>query len=130
LILRCKTAEQDVVEERVTHDAEEVYVRRRHLRLSTLLSPRSLHLQLNNMGLVELPSELLRMKNLKTLWLHANNLCSLPSEIAHLETLEFLFVRRSKRFDRHLTTRLVLGREQQAQVSSARARSTDQSQAT
>jgi hypothetical protein len=49
------------------------------------------------MGLVELPSELLRMKTVKTLWLHNNVLCSLPSEIAHLETLEGLFVRLLKR---------------------------------
>ena len=45
------------------------------------------------MGLTELPSELFRMKNVKTLWLSSNNLCSLPSEIAHLATLEVLYVR-------------------------------------
>jgi hypothetical protein len=50
--------------------------------------------------LTELPSELFRMKNLKTLWLTDNNLCSLPSEIAHLATLEQLWVRLPKRFDR------------------------------
>jgi Leucine-rich repeat (LRR) protein len=55
------------------------------------------------MGLTEVPSELFRMKNLKTLWLNGNNLCSLPSEIAHLTTLERLFVRLPKRLDRDLT---------------------------
>jgi len=45
------------------------------------------------MGLTELPSELFRMKNLKTLWLGGNKLCSLPGEIAHLATLERLDVR-------------------------------------
>ena len=45
------------------------------------------------MGLTEVPSELFRMKNLKSLYLSANNLCSLPSEIAHLSTLEELWVR-------------------------------------
>jgi Leucine-rich repeat (LRR) protein len=46
-----------------------------------------------NMGLTEVPSELFRKKNLKTLYLSGNNLGSLPSEIAHLETLEGLYVR-------------------------------------
>jgi hypothetical protein len=55
------------------------------------------------MGLTEMPSELFRMKNLKTLWLNVNKLCSLPSEIAHLSTLEELWVRLSKRLDRDLT---------------------------
>jgi hypothetical protein len=55
------------------------------------------------MGLTEVPSELFRMKNLKSLWLYSNKLCSLPSEIAHLTTLEQLWVRLSKRFDRDLT---------------------------
>jgi Leucine-rich repeat (LRR) protein len=45
------------------------------------------------MNLMELPSELLRVKKVKTLWLDNNNLCSLPSEIAHLTTLEELTVR-------------------------------------
>ena len=54
------------------------------------------------MGLTEVPCELFRMKNLKTLWLNVNNLCSLPSEIAHL-TLERLSVRLWKRLDRDLT---------------------------
>jgi Leucine-rich repeat (LRR) protein len=49
------------------------------------------------MGLTELPSELFRMKNVKTLWLGSNKLCSLPSEIAHMTTLEELWVRLSKR---------------------------------
>jgi Leucine-rich repeat (LRR) protein len=50
------------------------------------------------MGLTEVPCELFRMKNLKTLYLFGNNLCSLPSEIAHLTTLEELSVRRLKRW--------------------------------
>jgi Leucine-rich repeat (LRR) protein len=53
--------------------------------------------------LTELPSELFRMKNVKFLWLHKNNLCSLPSEIAHLTTLESLYVRLLKRLNRDLT---------------------------
>jgi Leucine-rich repeat (LRR) protein len=56
------------------------------------------------MGLTEVPSELLRMKNVKTLYLHTNNLCSLPSELAHLATLEELHVRSLKQFHRDLTT--------------------------
>jgi Leucine-rich repeat (LRR) protein len=48
------------------------------------------------MRLMELPSGLFRMKNLKQLALSNNNICSLPSEIAHLTTLERLFVRVSK----------------------------------
>jgi hypothetical protein len=81
------------------------------------------------MRLTEVPSELFRKKNLKQLWLDNNNLCSLPSEIAHLTTLEQLFVRLSKRLDRELTkSRVVSGRAQSAHVSSARARSADQSE--
>ena len=49
------------------------------------------------MGLTEVPCELFRMKNLKTLTLLVNNLCSLPSAIALLTTLEELSVRLSKR---------------------------------
>ena len=55
------------------------------------------------MGLTEVPSELFCMKNVKSLWLLKNKLCSLPSEIAHLTTLETLIVRLSKRLDRDLT---------------------------
>ena len=55
------------------------------------------------MGLAEVPCELFCMKNLKTLWLGNNNLCSLPSEIAHLMKLEELWVRLAKRSDRVLT---------------------------
>jgi hypothetical protein len=81
------------------------------------------------MGLTELPSELFRMKNVKRLFLHNNNLCSLPSEIALLTTLKSLEVRCWKRFDRDLTkSRVVAGRRQPADVCSARARSADQSQ--
>jgi hypothetical protein len=76
------------------------------------------------MGLLEVPSELLRMKNVKTLYLHDNKLCSLPSEIAHLATLEELRVRSLKQFHRDLTTgTLFSGLQQPAHVSSARARS-------
>jgi Leucine-rich repeat (LRR) protein len=49
------------------------------------------------MGLTELPTELFRMKNVKTLVLGNNKLCSLPSDIAHITTLEELWVRLSKR---------------------------------
>jgi Leucine-rich repeat (LRR) protein len=49
------------------------------------------------MGLMEVPSELFRMKNVKTLHLYNNNLCSLPSDIARLTTLELLGVRLSQR---------------------------------
>jgi hypothetical protein len=80
------------------------------------------------MGLTEVPCELFRMKNLKKLWLSSNKLCSLPSEIAHLATLEVLYVRLPKRFDRDLTIVVVSGAIQPAHVSSARARSADQSQ--
>jgi Leucine-rich repeat (LRR) protein len=48
------------------------------------------------MGLMELPSELFRMKNVTELVLSSNKLCSLPSEIALMTTLERLFVRLSK----------------------------------
>jgi hypothetical protein len=62
------------------------------------------------MGLMEVPSELFRMKNVKKLDLYNNNLCSLPSEIAHLTTLEELRVRRLKRLDRDLTESRVVFR--------------------
>jgi hypothetical protein len=62
------------------------------------------------MGLTEVPSELFRMKNVKNLYLYDNNLCSLPSEIAHLNTLEVLSVRFSKRSDRDLTESRVVFR--------------------
>jgi hypothetical protein len=55
------------------------------------------------MGLTEVPSELFRMERVKTLDLYNNNLCSLPSEIALMTTLEGLYVRLSKRYDRDLT---------------------------
>jgi hypothetical protein len=55
------------------------------------------------MGLTEVPSELFRLKHMKTLYLAYNNLCSLPSDIAQLTTLEGLFVRVSKRSDHDLT---------------------------
>jgi Leucine-rich repeat (LRR) protein len=82
------------------------------------------------MGLWDLPWELFRMKNLKRLLLANNHLWSLPSEIALLTTLERLNVRLSKRLDRDLTkSHVVSGQQQPAQVSSARARSADQSEA-
>jgi hypothetical protein len=82
------------------------------------------------MGLTDVPCELFHMKNVTTLNLFNNKLCSLPSEIAHLATLEVLFVRLSKRLDRDLTEShaVFLGHEQPAHISSARARSADQSQ--
>ena len=81
------------------------------------------------MGLTEMPSELFRMKNVKELDLNSNNLCSLQSEVALMTTLEGLYVRLSKRYDRDLTkSRVVSGLRQPAHVSSARARSADQSQ--
>jgi Leucine-rich repeat (LRR) protein len=49
------------------------------------------------MGLMEVPSELFRMKSLQQLWLFDNKLCSLPSDVAQLATLEWLYVRLSKR---------------------------------
>jgi hypothetical protein len=123
LILRCKTT-KGVVEERVKHDAEFVSVRRRFARRSALT-----HRQLSEMGLTEVPSELFRMTNVKTLWLHNNNLCSLPSEIALLAKLERLNVRLLKRLDRDLTkSHIVSGLQQPAHVTSARARSADQSE--
>jgi hypothetical protein len=51
------------------------------------------------MVLTEVPSELFRMKHVKTLLLGINKLCSLPSDIAHLATLERLYVRLPKRLD-------------------------------
>ena len=56
-----------------------------------------------SMDLTEVPFELFHKKNLKTLWLNNNNLCSLPSEIALMTMLEWLFVRLKKRLDRDLT---------------------------
>jgi internalin A len=53
-----------------------------------------------SMGLMELPTELFRMKNLGKLFLNNNKLCSLPSDIAHMTTLEELRVRVLKRLDR------------------------------
>jgi Leucine-rich repeat (LRR) protein len=47
------------------------------------------------MDLTELPSALFCMKNVESLRLEDNKLCSLPSEIAHMTTLEELWVRRS-----------------------------------
>jgi hypothetical protein len=81
------------------------------------------------MGLTEVPSELFRMKTLTQLWLNYNKLCSLPSEIAHLAALEVLDVRLSKRLGRDLTkSHGVSGLQQPAHISSARARSADQSE--
>jgi Leucine-rich repeat (LRR) protein len=81
------------------------------------------------MGLTEVPSELFPMKNLKTVDLSGNELCSLPSDIALLTKLEWLYVRFSKRSDRDLTkSHVVSGPRQPARVSSARTRAADQSQ--
>jgi hypothetical protein len=60
------------------------------------------------MCLTDVPCELFRMKNLKRLSLSCNNLCSLPNEIAHLATLEQLWVRFSKRLDRHVTKAMLI----------------------
>jgi hypothetical protein len=98
LILRCKTT-KGVVEKIVKHDAEQVFVSQRFACRSALTH----RLQLYEMCLTDVPSELFRTKNLKQLYLNYNNLCSLPSEIAHLTTLERLNVRFSKRLDRDLT---------------------------
>jgi Leucine-rich repeat (LRR) protein len=56
-------------------------------------------LQLDDMELTEVPSELFRMKKLKRLHLANNKLCSLPSDIAlaQLTSLVILGVRLSKR---------------------------------
>jgi hypothetical protein len=97
LILHCKTTKGDF-EKHVGLD-EKVDVRRCFSRRSALTH----RLQLVRMGLMEVPSELFRMKNVKSLWLNDNKLCSLPSEIAHLTTLETLIVRLLKRLDRDLT---------------------------
>jgi hypothetical protein len=81
------------------------------------------------MGLPEVPCELFRMKNVTKLSLSNNVLCSLPSEIAHMTTLKWLYVRVSKRSDHDLTkSHGISGQQQPAHVSSARARSADQSQ--
>jgi hypothetical protein len=66
------------------------------------------------------------MKTVKTLWLDNNKLCSLPSEIAQLETLEALFVRLSS--DWIATVTLFSVAQKPAHVSSARARSADQTE--
>jgi uncharacterized membrane protein YcfT len=60
------------------------------------------------MGLTELPSELFRMKHVKTLCLGSNVLCSLPSEIAQFTTLEFLRVLRRRQIAITLTHVTVL----------------------
>jgi len=92
VVLRCKTT-NGVVERRFERDADVVNVSRDHLHVAQL----SHRLQLQSLDLTEVPSELLRMKNVKELWLGSNNLCSLPSEIAHMITLELLYVRFLKR---------------------------------
>jgi Leucine-rich repeat (LRR) protein len=48
------------------------------------------------MRLMEVPSKLFRMKNVKSLYLHDNKLNSLPSDIAQLTTLVMIQVRLSK----------------------------------
>jgi hypothetical protein len=62
LILRCKKT-KGVVERRVELDAELVQVSRRFARHLTHT------LKIYSMGLTEVPSELLRMKNVKELFL-------------------------------------------------------------
>jgi hypothetical protein len=81
------------------------------------------------MGLMEVPSELFRMKSVKQLFLNNNKLCSLPSEIAQLTALEELWVRLAKRLARDLTQQSRCSVAQKpVHLSSARARSADQSQ--
>jgi Leucine-rich repeat (LRR) protein len=70
-----------------------VSVSRRFARRSDLTH----RLQLDGMGLTEVPSELFRKKDVKILHLHNNNLSSLPREIAQLATVAWLYVRLSKR---------------------------------
>jgi Leucine-rich repeat (LRR) protein len=60
-------------------------------------SPSSPRLQLVNMGLTEVPSELFRMNNVKAVFLAGNKLCSLPSAIWHLKALYGLDVGLLKR---------------------------------
>ncbi len=98
-ILRCKTT-KGVVEKPVKHDAEWIRVSRRFARRSALTH----RLQLDYMGLMEVPFELFRMKNLKKMYVSDNKLCSLPSEIAQLTALEELWVRLAKRLARDLTS--------------------------
>jgi hypothetical protein len=47
-------------------------------------------------GLCELPSELSRMRNLRSLWLNNNALGALPSEIKLLSKLAYLNVRQPR----------------------------------
>jgi len=92
VVLRCKTT-KGVVEKRFEHDTRVVSVSRRFARRSDLTH----RLQLDGMGLTEVPPELFRKKDVAILHLHNNNLSSLPREIAQLATLEWLYVRLSKR---------------------------------
>jgi Leucine-rich repeat (LRR) protein len=81
------------------HRRETHRTRRRSCRRESMIlhvAQLSQCLQLGEMGLTEVPCELFRMKNVKQLWFHRNNLCSLPSEISRLTTLEKLGVRLSK----------------------------------
>ncbi len=50
-------------------------------------------LQLERMGLLELPFDLFVLKHVKTLWLGRNAVCALPREIAQLTKLELIHVR-------------------------------------
>jgi hypothetical protein len=129
VVLRCKTT-RGVVEKRFKHDTGMVDVSRcTCTSLSSLTRTWHICLQLINMGLTELPSKLFCMKNVKTLHLFNNKLCSLPSEIAHLITLDKLNVRGLRGTGPDLTkSHVVSGAHQPAHVSSARTRSADQSQ--
>jgi Leucine-rich repeat (LRR) protein len=93
LILRCNTT-KGVVEKHVKHDA--LIAVRNDLHVAQL-SPLCHCLQLQGIGLTDVPPELFRLTNARKLYLYNNNLCSLPREISHLVMLEGLRVRRSKR---------------------------------
>ncbi len=85
--------------------------------------------QLSFSDLTEVPPELLRMTNIRTLRLDGNRICSLPKEIAHLTKLKELWVRECQRwFARSDRKATCVGLQQRAHVSSARARSADKSQ--
>ncbi|MBI9018548.1 MAG: hypothetical protein JEZ07_14945 [Phycisphaerae bacterium] len=54
------------------------------------------HLDLNLLGLSQLPPEIGQLKSLKSLFLYRNNLTSLPVEISNLNSLEKLYIHDNK----------------------------------